>query len=123
MKTFDLGQKVKFLRIDAQGAPVYGDGVVVAKLIGISKRVNYSVKVEGEVSADDPAMRGRDQAFNLEPEALDGNEEENAAYINHRQRIDGIVKGFETEQDAMVKATNEAIEAAHVEFFGAPMDV
>jgi len=117
-KTFELGQKVKFVRMTPDHEAVFGEGMIVAKLIGISKRINYSVQ-DSELKNE----RGQPRAWNLEPEALDGTDEENAGYIKHHNRITDHINVFEETQKDLIKKTNEEIEAMHVEFFGAPMDV
>jgi hypothetical protein len=117
-KTFELAQKVKFVRMTPEQEAVYGEGIIVSKLIGVSKRINYSVR-----DAEAVNERGTPKAWNLEPEALDGTDEENAAYIAHHARITGHIKLFEAAQNTLVKNTNDEIEAMHVEFFGAPLEI
>lgn len=117
-KNFELTQKVKFVRMTPEGEAVYGEGVVVAKLIGVSKRINYSVRDEGSLDHN-----GKPRAWNLEPEALDGTDEENAAYTAHHHRVTEVVKHYEGESQELVTKTNAEIDAMHAEFFGQQLDV
>lgn len=117
-RSFELGQKVKFVRMTPEHENVYGEGVVVGKLIGVSKRINYSVR---DIEAKNE--RGTPKAWNLEPEALDGTDEENEAYVKHHHRITDHINAFEATQNDLVKKTNDEIDAMHTEFFGAPLDV
>lgn len=117
-KEFNLGEKVTFVRMMHDGKPTYGEGVVIAKLIGVNKRINYSVKEPG--SGDE----GRaDKAWNLEAEALNGTDEENAAYVAHHDRVGAYVATFTKDNEERVAAANKEIDSMHTEFFGAPLDV
>jgi len=66
---------------------------------------------------------GKPRAWNLEAEALNGTDEENAAYIEHHNRISDHIKAYNVLTDELVKKTNAEIEAMHVEFFGAPLEI
>lgn len=105
MKEFALGQQVKFIRVDHLNEIVTGEGKVIAKLIDVRGRTAYSVK-EGE------------KIWNLEPHAVDGTEEENAAYVAHHKRVSDFVKEFSERNQKEVDAANKAIDAMHDEFFG-----
>lgn len=117
-KDFELGQKVKFVRMMPDGGPVYGEGVVVAKLIGVSKRINYSIR-DAEILAEN----GKPKAWNLEAEAIDGTDEQNEAYVKHHDKISDVVRQYDVDQKALADAANAKIDVMHDEFFGPRMDV
>jgi|GEM_PF-3791000 len=109
MKTFELGQKVNYIRVEAAtNEVVSGSGVIWAKLIDLRGRAAYQVK-DG------------DKLWNLEPQAIDGTEEENAAYVAHHTRVTDFVKEFSERNQKHVDEANAAIEAMHTEFFGEPI--
>ena len=109
MKTFELGQKVKFVRVEAAtNQVVTGEGVIWANLIDLRHRTAYQVKED-------------EKLWNLEPHAIDGTEEENAAYVAHHARVTEFVKEFSEKNQKQVDEANAAIEAMHTEFFGAPL--
>lgn len=117
-KTFELADKVKFVRMTPESTPIYGEGVIVAKLIGVSKRINYSVRDEASLD-----HQGKPRAWNLEPEALNGTDAENEAYIAHHQAISDICARYDAESKALVKSTNDEIDAMHEIFFGPQVEI
>lgn len=117
-KSFELTDKVKFIRMTPEGEAVYGEGIVVAKLIGVSKRINYSVRDEATLDHN-----GKPRAWNLEAEAFNGTDEENAAYIAHHNRISDHIKAYNVLTEDLVKKTNAEIDAMHDEFFGPQLSV
>jgi hypothetical protein len=117
-KNFELTDKVTFVRMTPDGQPIYGSGVVVAKLIGVSSRINYSVRDEESLD-----HQGKPKAWNLEPEALNGSDEENAAYVAHYLAVSDVVARYDAESKAMVKKTNDEIDAMHDVFFGPKVEL
>ena len=110
MKQFTKGQYVKFMRMDNDGLPVIGHGNIVGDIVGVSQRQNYQVK-EGT------------RAYNVEPQAINCTEEEQAAYIAHYGRVGEFVAVFTKEQEARVAEANKQIDAMHEEFFGAKVEM
>lgn len=110
MRSFDLGQKVEFIRVDPEGNPVRGNGIIVSKLVGIAKRINYSVK-EG------------DKAWNLEPYAIDGTELEEQIYLRHVKEVRAKADEYNAKAQAMITEGNKAIDDMNTALFGPPMDL
>ena len=112
-KTFQLAEKVRYTKIkpkegDNPAKLEHGNGIVVGHIIGVAGRVNYMVK-DG------------DKAFNLEPYAINATPEEQAAYLAHHNKIQGIVEEHNKRQADDVKATNKIIDDLNAEMFGKPI--
>jgi hypothetical protein len=109
-KNFEMGQKVRYARVTPEGELETGEGVVVAKMVGIGNRLNYQIKDNGK-------------AYNLEPYALDATEEETQAYLAHVKVIRAVADEFNKKADQTIKDGNAEIDRLNTEFFGAPVEM
>lgn len=107
-KTIDLGQKVRYVRVKSDGVITSGEGVIQAIIIGIEKRKNFQVK-DG------------DDAFNLEPMAINPTDDEERAYTAHVKTIRAMADDFNKRANELVQAGNAAIMNLNTEFFGPPI--
>lgn len=104
----ELGQKVRYVRVNSEGVVESGEGFVQAILIGVEKRTNIQVK-DG------------DNAFNLEPMAINPNDDEERAFTAHVKKIRGMADDFNKRAQDVVLEGNTAILNLNTEFFGPPI--
>ncbi len=107
-KHFDLGQKVRYIRLSPEGKPETGEGFIAAHLIDVNKREKYLVK-DG------------DKAYNCEPYAIDASEEEEAMYIHHVKKLRETADLYNKRSDDIIKEGMTAVDRLNNELFGEPI--
>lgn len=109
MKNYELGDKVKYVRVKAEpGTPdelVYGSGHVVGKIIGVSGHLQYSVK-DG------------DRTFNIQSNCIDPDEGCGSALMDHHQKLQQVVKDHNEHVKSEVDRVNKIVEEMNIVFFG-----
>lgn len=105
-----IGQKVKYLRVDAQGMEISGEGVIHNLFLDADRRIQAGV-------------RDGDHRFNIDIPAINTTPDQEKAYFAHiaaiRQRADAI----NAEVKAFVDKGNAEIEAMNAAYLGAPLDL
>src|SRR5579863_8999442 len=108
----NLGDKVIFMRINpAQITPppdpkhqpaeiIRGKGVVVGLIVGISRRVQVMVK-DSETS--------QNKAWTLEPFCINPTADDEAEYLEHHNKLQGVVDEFNKKSADAIKEGNDAV--------------
>lgn len=109
----DLMEKVKFCRIQSvDGVPdalIHGEGTVVGLIIGVNHRANVMVK-DAETSVN--------KAYTLEPMCINPTPEAAQAYLDHRAKLNGVVKEFNDKATQAIADGNAAVDAMNEGIFG-----
>lgn len=114
-----LGEKVRFCRIKpaGDGKPaelIKGEGVVVGHIIGITRRLQVMVK-DGDTSSN--------KAWTLEPFCINASDESAAAYLEHHNKLQGVVDDYNDRAAKAGAEGNAAVDALNVEMFGPPLEI
>lgn len=113
-KDIELGQTVKFVRVDENGTTVEGEGIVGGIFIGPDKRPVVRV-VETVGESKNP--------WNIDMPAINPTDEEKAAYVDHVAKIRKFADDTNAAHKQAVQDANAEIERMNTEFMGAPLEV
>lgn len=108
---FEIGDKVKYVRLNAENKVEEGEGVVCAVLLDHTQRLVYRLQ----------DTLKKDKVFNADGIALNANAATKKRYIDHYF----AVRKYSDEQNAKLKKlaeeSNAEVERMHTAVLGAPV--
>lgn len=107
---YNLGQKVKFIRVTPEGETIDGEGTITAILLSPHNRINYRIKTGENV-------------FNIDDVAINPTKAGRVSYVQHIKNLRSAADKFNGMADQAIKDGHAEVERLNIEFLGPQVEI